>query len=119
VTLDGEDLADTLLGKARRGRTSAIFWRRPPDRPGSAAGDGKGEGDNPDLAAREGYWKYYENYDGGGRQLYDLRTDVAESEDVAARHPKVVERLHGAVARWSAGLPADAGDKTARQVRGR
>jgi uncharacterized sulfatase len=28
ATLDGEDLADMLLGRARRGRSSPIFWRR-------------------------------------------------------------------------------------------
>jgi arylsulfatase A-like enzyme len=64
VTLDGENLAATLLGKAERNRRKPIFWRRPPDRPGTK------QQPNPDLAARDGKWKFYINYDSSRPQLY-------------------------------------------------
>ncbi|MDG2222374.1 MAG: sulfatase-like hydrolase/transferase, partial [Rubripirellula sp.] len=48
VQLDGQDVMPTLLGESMVGRREPIFWRRPPDRPGTA-----GE-DNPDLAVRDG-----------------------------------------------------------------
>ena len=106
ATLDGENLADTLLGKAKQSRRAPIFWRRPPDRPGFGHGFDE---DNPDLAVREGKWKYYVNYDGSGRQLYDLSTDVSETKNVAGDNPAVADRLHRAVWEWNAALPADAG----------
>src|SRR6056297_2261359 len=65
--LDGEDLSGTLLGRAKASRQAPIFWRRPPDRPGNPAQD------NPDLAVRDGRWKFMMNYDGSDPQLYDLR----------------------------------------------
>ena len=107
AALDGENLADTLIGKSNLGRQSPIFWRRPPDRPGFGHGFDE---DNPDLAARKGKWKYYVNYDGGQPQLYDLETDAAESKNVADDHPDVVRRLHKALMQWNTAMPTDAGD---------
>ena len=107
VPLDGENLADTLLGKTKESRRAPIFWRRPPDRPGFGHG---ADEDNPDLAVRDGNWKYYVNYDGSGRQLYDLSVDVAETKNVAEENPAVADRLDRAIREWNAALPADAGD---------
>lgn len=107
VTLDGENLAGTLLGKAKDSRQTPIFWRRPPDRPGFV-GPGFDE-DNPDLAVRDGKWKFSINYDGGSPQLYDLSIDVSETRNIAAKHPEVAERLKHALLQWNATLPADAG----------
>jgi len=106
VVLDGENLADTLLGKAKRSRAEPLFWRRPPDRNGFGHGFDE---DNPDLAVRDGRWKYYVNYDGSAAQLYDLDSDAAEAIDLASGNPQIVERLHNAVTQWNADLPADAG----------
>lgn len=103
VELDGEDLADTLLGKARESRRAPIFWRRPPDRPG-LPGDR-----NPDLALREGRWKFYIDYDKKRPQLFDLEEDMSEERNVAGRHPELVARLAKALLDWNASLPTDAG----------
>ncbi|MEZ6126803.1 MAG: sulfatase-like hydrolase/transferase [Planctomycetaceae bacterium] len=102
--LDGEDLMHTLLGKSTDGRRAPIFWRRPPDRPGSATED------NPDLAVRDGRWKYLVNYDGSQPQLYDLVADPSETNNQAADQPDVVRRLHQLVTDWNSQLPRDAGD---------
>ena len=101
---DGEDVLPTLLGESEMGRTAPIFWRRPPDRPGS------GERDNPDLAVRDGNWKYLVNYDGSEPQLYDLPNDSSEGDNLAGKYPEVVRRLHQSVMQWNARLPRDAGD---------
>ncbi|MFG0332971.1 MAG: family 43 glycosylhydrolase, partial [Maioricimonas sp. JB049] len=106
IVLDGENLAATLLGRAQRSRQAPIFFRRPPDRPGTK------EEPNPDLAVREGKWKFYVNYDGSRPQLYDLSADVSEKRNVAEAHPDVAARLKQAVMAWNAGLPKDAGDPT-------
>jgi uncharacterized sulfatase len=103
-TLDGEELSLTLLGKERLSRKLPIYWRRPPDRPGSD------QQDNPDLAVREGKWKYLVNYDGSDAQLFDLATDVSESINLVEQHRNVVDRLHGALLKWNESMPIDAGD---------
>jgi uncharacterized sulfatase len=99
ATLDGEALAGTLLGKAGVGRQSPLFFRRPPDRPGTA--------DDPDLAVRDGVWKLVCAYDGTHCRLYDLKADPAESTDLSAAHPEIIERLRRAVLAWNKTLPPD------------
>jgi uncharacterized sulfatase len=102
--LDGEDLSATLVGRAKESREKPIFWRRPPDRPGNK------QQDNPDLAVRDGKWKYYVNFDGSDRQLYNLREDLSETQNVVQRYPEVSKRLHQALIDWNASMPVDAGD---------
>ena len=103
VQLDGQDLLRTLLGESTAGRRKPIFWRRPPDRPGTAGQD------NPDLAVRDGRWKYLVNYDGTQPQLFDLKVDRSETKNLAASKPEVVRRLDNALVQWNQQLPQDAG----------
>lgn len=105
--LDGEDVGDVLLGKGGKGRAAPVFFRRPPDRPGFQKW---GDEDNPDLAVRDGKWKFLINYDGSEPQLYDLEEDVGETRNLAAAHPDLVEDLKSAVFEWNATMPKDAGD---------
>lgn len=99
---DGENLADTLLGRSAAGRTAPLFWRRPPDRPGTPPQD------NPDLAVRHGKWKLLVNLDRSAPQLYDLEQDPSEQHNLAAAHPDVAARLQQALLDWNATLPPDA-----------
>jgi len=105
--LDGEDLSPTLLGRQRTSRNAPIFWRRPPDRPGF--GHGLKE-DNPDLAVRDGRWKFLVNYDGSDPQLYHLGKDAGEKHNVAGNFPQVVKELHARLEKWNSELPQDAGN---------
>ena len=105
--LDGEDLSQTLLGKSTASRQAPIFWRRPPDRPGFGHGFDE---DNPDLAVREGKWKYLVNIDGSTPQLYDLPNDPSESKNLAAENPEIVARLGHALRAWNDEMPVDASD---------
>jgi uncharacterized sulfatase len=104
--LDGEDLSSTLLGRQRTSRSAPIFWRRPPDRPGF--GHGLKE-DNPDLAVRDGRWKFLVNYDDSDPQLYHLGKDAGEKHNVAGNFPQVVKELHAKLKKWNSELPQDAG----------
>lgn len=105
IDLDGEDLSETLLGNEQASRIEPLFWRRPPDRPGTK------EDPNPDLAVRDGRWKFYVNYDGSAPQLFDLERDVEETNSVAVQNAEQVERLQKLVMEWNQTLPVDAGDQ--------
>jgi arylsulfatase A-like enzyme len=45
-----------------------------------------------DLALRQGPWKLVFTVN-GKRELYDLKSDLGETKDLAATHPEVVDRL--------------------------
>jgi arylsulfatase A-like enzyme len=92
--LDGVDLLPHLPdGKAATRPHGALFWRF-----------------GPQMAIREGDWKLV-RYDLAveGRpgtspaRLYDLRHDVGETTDLAAREPDRVRALQSAWDRWNAG----------------
>lgn len=108
---DGENLADTLVGKNDQSRSAPIFFRRPPDRK-----DFRNYTNLPDLAVREGNWKLLCDYDGKRPRLHDLAADPAEATNVAEQHPEVTKRLIAATVAWNKALPADAGDPAFRQV---
>lgn len=105
---DGEDLTETLLGRSTASRSSPIFWRRPPDRPGNA------KEDNPDLAVRDGRWKCTVNLDRSSPQLFDLDTDPSETTNIAATNPETTNRLVNAMFQWNASMPVDATDPAFR-----
>ena len=98
LQLDGEDFSGALLGRAGKSRARALFWVRPPDRPGETERW-------PDLAMREGDWKLLLMEDGTSAQLYDLKQDPAESSNVADRNADVVRRLTDQVLDWRKSLP--------------
>jgi arylsulfatase A-like enzyme len=104
VTFDGEDVSPTLTGAGEASREKPIFWRRPPDRKGTAE-----DKNLPDLAMREGEWKLLCNYDGSEPQLYQLPGDAGESDNLAGRHPQVVEKMSRTVVAWHESMPTDNG----------
>jgi len=105
VHFDGENIADTLIGKSKHSRSAPIFFRRPPDRKHFRSFK-----DLPDLAVREGKWKLLCDYDGKRPRLYNLETDPAESKNRADQHPALTSRLIAATLQWNQTMPADAGD---------
>jgi uncharacterized sulfatase len=104
VRFDGLSLPDVLTGKSAAARGEPLFFRRPPDFPSNG-----GETNLPDLAVRDGDWKLLCDYEGDNAQLFNLASDAAESTNVAADHPKVVERLKESVVSWNRSMPADQG----------
>ena len=96
---DGADLSATLLGKTAAGHMQPLFWKRPPDRPGSP------ENPLPDFAMREGDMKLLMQADGSNPQLYDLSVDAGETENLAKAQPQLVTRLSQAIRDWNRTLP--------------
>ncbi len=103
VSVDGEDMSATLLGLQRSSRTSPIYWRRPPDRPGTK------KENYPDLAMREGKWKLLCEYDGSIPQLYDLVADASETTNLAGSQSVIVAKMSEKLVEWHESMPADRG----------
>jgi len=97
---DGEDVLDTLLGKADTSRQAPIFFGRPPDRKNFY-----GFKDLPDLAVRDGKWKLLCDFDGGRPLLYDVTADPGESKNLAEANPETVRELTKKVTEWYASMP--------------
>ena len=106
VRFDGEALMDTLCGGGGS-RVAPIFFRRPPDRDTSYGVD-----DLPDLAVRSGSWKLLCEYDGSEAELYNLKNDRSESNNVAADNPIVVAELTQSLIAWHKSMPPDNGATT-------
>lgn len=51
----------------------------------------------PRLAIRQGPWKLITRRRAGAFELYNLETDLAETQNVAAQHPEEVEKLSKAI----------------------
>lgn len=89
--LDGEDASDIWFGKDRP-RNKPLFWK-------TSATDST-------PAIRQGDWKLHLNRRRDQKvELYDLSTDVSESNNIADQHPEVVERLSKTLKNWMAELP--------------
>lgn len=108
---DGEVLAATLLGHSNASRKAPIFFRRPPDRDAFY-----GDDDLPDLAVRDGKWKFLCEYDGSEPELFDMETDRGETTNVASAHPAAVDRLTTSLIAWHRSLPPDRGEDSVRKA---
>ena len=80
--VDGISFLPTLLGNARQPDHEFLYWEYP-------------RGGSVDQAVRMGRWKAVRPTPGGPLELYDLDTDVAETTNVAAEHPRIVEKIEG------------------------
>ncbi|HCN78249.1 MAG TPA: N-acetylgalactosamine-6-sulfatase [Verrucomicrobiales bacterium] len=80
VVMDGFDMLPVLRGEMKSPR-GEMFWQR-----------------RGDKAARIGQWKWLES--AKGRGLYDLSTDLGESEDLSEEKPEVLEMMREKFAAW-------------------
>jgi arylsulfatase A-like enzyme len=78
---DGISIAPTLRGLTQQAKHESLYWEIY-------------EGPSPfQQAVRMGEWKGYRTALKAPLELYDLRTDAAEKNNVAATHPDVVKRI--------------------------
>ncbi len=109
VKFDGENLADTVLGKSKASRFQPLYFRRPPDRENFRHYSGL-----PDLAMRTGEWKIYCDYDGGNRSLFNLEADPSEENDLSEERGGLAGELSELVVEWNKMMPQDNGAKLAQ-----
>jgi uncharacterized sulfatase len=113
IAFDGEDIAPALLGKEEVSRKAPIFWRRPPDRKTVSPMLPERL---PDLAMREGTWKFLCEYDGTKPKLYDLAYDRSEVTNLADKNPEVVTRMRESLLAWHRSMPQDNGPALGAQT---
>jgi arylsulfatase A-like enzyme len=86
VVIDGKTLASLLSGASASPRNS-MFWKR-----------------RSDKAARIGKWKWVQSKSGGG--LFDLETDVGESNDLSKARPAKLTEMIAAFEDWETEMEA-------------
>lgn len=107
--LDGENMSDVFLGKPRARSTPLMWeWR--------FRIVGEPFHHSPQLAIRDGDWKLLLNPDRSRVELYDLKRDLTQLNNVAEKHPAVVARLSERVLTWQKELPAGPRDPGAGQM---
>jgi len=100
---DGEDMTAALKGESPK-RTKPLFWEYGRnDKAFAYPMDTKHR--SPNVAVRDGDWKFLVNADGTGAELYDLATDRAEAKDVAAENPRLTKLLTETVLTWRRAMP--------------
>lgn len=88
--LEGVSFTNLLQGAADLPR-EAIFWHYP---------HYGNQGGTPGSSIRAGDYKLIEFFEDGRLELYNLRTDIAETENLVGQEPAVVQRLHQLLVDW-------------------
>jgi len=88
--LDGESIVPLLVSSGKLQR-DAIYWHYPVYHHSTPAG-----------AIRQGPWKLIEFFDAGPSrcELYNLKDDIGESNDLAAKMPGKVRELQQKLGQW-------------------
>ena len=89
---DGIDISPALLANKTLPDRN-LFWRH-----------FNNAGTRQASAVRNGDWKLIRNGKDGEAQLFNLRDDLAERQNVAALHPAIREQLTKALANWESSI---------------
>ena len=95
---DGEDLSTAFKGQPFS-RRKPIFWEYRGKQIGYPLQF------SPHLAMREGPWKLLMNPDGSRLELYDLKNQLMETDNLAAEFPDVAKRMKASLEDWRKTLP--------------
>jgi arylsulfatase A-like enzyme len=103
VDFDGEDMAETFMGRPRL-RKKDLFWEY--GRDASYIRPGLERDRSPNLAIRSGNWKLLMNDDRSRIELYDLNRSDKEETNVAVEHKNIARDLSTRLMAWRKSLPA-------------
>ena len=94
AVLDGESIIPLLKQTGTVAR-DAIYWHYPVYHHSTPAG-----------AIRSGDWKLIEFFDDGRLELYNLREDIGETNNLAAAQPERAKQLREKLAQWRKSVDA-------------
>ncbi len=86
-TIDGSSFVPLLKGSGHSSRNRTLIWNYP------HVWGNRGPGIDLNCAIRQGDWKLIYSYKTGRKELYDIRHDISEVNDLAAEHSDLVRRL--------------------------
>jgi arylsulfatase A-like enzyme len=89
--VDGVSLVPLLKNPQHRLKRDALYWHYPHYHSGGAT---------PHSAVRAGDWKLIEFFEEYRAELYNLKSDIGETRDLAKEQPKRAERLRAQLRRW-------------------
>lgn len=96
-TLDGEDRSDVLVNNKHKERDNLLFWEFGSN---TSQINNKNKTRSPQIAVRKGDWKLLTNPDGSETELYNLKLDRAEKQNVAAKNPALTAELKKSAIKW-------------------
>jgi arylsulfatase A-like enzyme len=99
---DGRNIMPLLKGEFSFKR-EAVYWHFPAYL--EASRYGKGARDplfrtRPAGAVRKGEWKLIEFFEDGALELYNLKDDIGETENLTGKYPAKVKELHALMQTW-------------------
>ena len=98
LALDGQDMSQALLGTPRK-RTKPLMWEY------RFGPWGRHLQKSPALAMRDGDWKLMMNPDRSRIELYNLKENPCEVDNVAHENPDRVRRMSHQLLEWHNALP--------------
>lgn len=96
-SFDGEDMSQAWEGHPQQ-RKKPLMWVYGFNQYFLKPGNPRYK--SPDLAIRDGKWKLLVNDNGTDLQLYNLKTDITETDNVAKQYPAVAKKLSEEVIDW-------------------
>ena len=96
--LDGQDMSNALFGKVVE-REKPLMWEY------RFSPWGRHIQKSPALAIRKGEWKLMMNPDGSRTELYNVRENPTEVDNLANEFPAVVKELKQQLLAWHKSLP--------------
>ena len=91
--VDGVSILPLLKDPSARLQRDALYWHYPLDKPHFLGGRSAG-------AVRDGDWKLIEFFDTGAVELYNLRDDLGEQNDLTTAMPEKARELQKMLADW-------------------
>jgi arylsulfatase A-like enzyme len=82
--LDGISLRPLVMNAEKSGQREALFWHYP---------HYGNQGGNPGSVIREGDWKLIYFYETQKVELYNLKEDIGERNDLAGAQPEIAEKM--------------------------
>ncbi|MCP4815479.1 MAG: DUF4976 domain-containing protein [Planctomycetaceae bacterium] len=89
--MDGVSLVPLLKNPQHRLKREALYWHYPHYHGGGAT---------PHSAMRAGDWKLIEFFEDNRVELYNLKTDIGESRNLAQEQPERAQQLRDQLQRW-------------------
>ncbi len=106
--LDGVDLTPLLRGESSPPER-ALFWHFPAYLQSYSRIDGQRDPlfrSRPCSIIRDGDWKLHEYFEDGAIELYNLKEDIGETNNLAEREPQRAAALLDKLKRWRAEIDA-------------